>query len=126
MFLKIRFSNPLWNLLTGLSFKKVSLTRPADFCHRIVILQLIIFHEQEDFKMHFALSKELEMLRKAVREFAAKKIAPNADEWDKNHYSPYKEALKPMGELGFFGTVIPEEYGGDNMGWLERPVGFRG
>ncbi|MBU1712026.1 MAG: acyl-CoA dehydrogenase family protein, partial [Proteobacteria bacterium] len=35
--------------------------------------------------MNFALSKELEMLRKAVREFAAKKIAPNADEWDKNH-----------------------------------------
>jgi glutaryl-CoA dehydrogenase (non-decarboxylating) len=26
--------------------------------------------------------------------------------------------MKPMGELGFFGTVIPEEYGGNNMGWL--------
>jgi len=32
--------------------------------------------------MDFKLSKELEMLRKAVREFATKKIAPNADEWD--------------------------------------------
>ena len=42
--------------------------------------------------MHFALSKELEMLRKAIREFADKKIAPNADEWDANHYFPYKEA----------------------------------
>jgi len=72
--------------------------------------------------MHFALSKELEMLRKAVREFAAKKIAPNADEWDKNHYFPYKEALKPMGELGFFGMVIPEEYGGDDMGWLAAMI----
>ena len=57
--------------------------------------------------MDFALSKELEMLRKAVREFATQKIAPNADEWDANHYLPYKEAVKPMGELGFFGTVIP-------------------
>ena len=72
--------------------------------------------------MDFALSKELEMLRKAVREFAAKKIAPNADEWDKNHYFPYREAIKPMGELGFFGTVIPEEYGGEDMGWLAAMI----
>ena len=68
--------------------------------------------------MEFALSKELEMLRKAVREFAAKKIAPNADEWDKAHYFPYEEAIRPMGELGFFGTVIPEAYEGEEMGWL--------
>jgi glutaryl-CoA dehydrogenase (non-decarboxylating) len=72
--------------------------------------------------MDFALSKELEMLRKAVREFAAKKISPNADEWDKNHYFPYREAIKPMGELGFFGTVIPEEYGGEDMGWLAAMI----
>jgi glutaryl-CoA dehydrogenase (non-decarboxylating) len=57
--------------------------------------------------MDFQLSKELEMLRKAVREFATKKIAPNADQWDANHYFPYKEAMLPMAELGFFGTVIP-------------------
>ena len=62
------------------------------------------------------------MLRKAVREFAAKKIAPNADEWDQNHYFPYKEAIKPMAELGFFGTVIPEEYDGDDMGWLAAMI----
>ena len=53
--------------------------------------------------MDFALSKELEMLRKAVREFAEKKIAPNADEWDADHHFPIKEVMKPMGELGFFG-----------------------
>jgi glutaryl-CoA dehydrogenase (non-decarboxylating) len=72
--------------------------------------------------MDFALSKEMEMLRKAVREFAAKKIAPFADEWDANHYFPYKEAVKPMGELGFFGTVIPEAYGGEDMGWLATMI----
>jgi glutaryl-CoA dehydrogenase (non-decarboxylating) len=72
--------------------------------------------------MDFALSKELEMLRKAVREFMTKKIAPNVDEWDANHYLPYKEAMKPMGELGFFGTVIPEEYGGEDMGWLAAMI----
>jgi glutaryl-CoA dehydrogenase (non-decarboxylating) len=72
--------------------------------------------------MDFKLSKDLEMLRDAVREFAAKKIAPNADEWDANHYLPYKEAMKPMGELGFFGTVIPEEYNGEDMGWLAAMI----
>ncbi|HSM73490.1 MAG TPA: glutaryl-CoA dehydrogenase Acd [Desulfobacterales bacterium] len=72
--------------------------------------------------MDFKLSKDLEMLRDAVREFAAKKIAPNADEWDANHYLPYKEVMKPMGELGFFGTVIPEEYNGEDMGWLAAMI----
>jgi len=72
--------------------------------------------------MDFELSKELEMLRKAVREFATKKIAPFADQWDAEHYFPYKEVIKPMGELGFFGTVIPEEYDGVDMGWLAAAV----
>ncbi len=72
--------------------------------------------------MDFKLSKDLEMLRDAVREFAAKKIAPNADEWDANHYLPYKEVMKPMGELGFFGTVIPEDYNGEDMGWLAAMI----
>lgn len=62
--------------------------------------------------MDFGFSKEHEMLRKAVREFAAKRIAPYADEWDRNHYLPVEEVIRPMGELGFLGTVIPESYGG--------------
>lgn len=68
--------------------------------------------------MDFGLSEELQMLRDMARDFADEKIAPNADKWDEEHYFPYEEAMKPMGELGFFGTVIPEEYGGNNMGWL--------
>jgi glutaryl-CoA dehydrogenase (non-decarboxylating) len=72
--------------------------------------------------MDFQPSKELAMLRKAVREFATKKIAPHADQWDQEHYFPYEEAIKPMGELGFFGTVIPEAYGGEEMGWLAAMI----
>ena len=72
--------------------------------------------------MNFALPEELEMLRGMVRDFAAEKIAPFADEWDEKHYFPYEEAVKPMAELGFFGTVIPEEYGGNNMGWLAAMI----
>src|SRR3989339_814057 len=72
--------------------------------------------------MDFQLSKELQMLQKEIRNFAKKQIEPFADEWDKNHYLPIKEVMKPMGELGFFGTVIPEEYGGEDMGWLAAMI----
>ncbi len=72
--------------------------------------------------MDFKLSEEMQMLRDMARDFAAEKVAPYADEWDENHYFPYEEAMKPMGELGFFGTVIPEEYGGNEMGWLAAMI----
>lgn len=72
--------------------------------------------------MDFELSEELQMLREMARDFAAEKIAPFADEWDEKHYFPYEEVMKPMGELGFFGTVIPEEYGGNEMGWLAAMI----
>jgi glutaryl-CoA dehydrogenase (non-decarboxylating) len=57
-----------------------------------------------------------------ARDFAQEQIAPNADKWDEEHYFPYEEVVKPMAELGFFGTVIPEEYGGNEMGWLAAMI----
>ena len=72
--------------------------------------------------MDFGLSKELQMLQKAVKEFAEKKIAPNVDEWDANHYLPHEEVLKPMGKLGFFGAAIPEAYGGEELGFMGSVV----
>jgi len=72
--------------------------------------------------MDFRLTKEQEMLKKAVREFAEKKIAPFADEWDANNYLPVKEVLKPMAELGFLSSGIPEEYGGEGMGFMESII----
>ncbi len=72
--------------------------------------------------MDFGLTDELTMLRDTVRNFAAEKIAPFADEWDQNHYFPYEEVIKPMGELGLFGTIISEEYGGNEMGWLAAMI----
>jgi glutaryl-CoA dehydrogenase (non-decarboxylating) len=72
--------------------------------------------------MDFQLSEELQMLRDMARDFGAEKITPFADKWDEEHYFPYTEVLKPMAELGFFGTVIPEEYGGNGMGWLAAMI----
>ncbi len=72
--------------------------------------------------MDFELSEELRAVREMARDFAAQRIAPFADTWDREHYFPYHEAVKPMAELGFFGTVIPEQYGGNNMGWLATMI----
>jgi glutaryl-CoA dehydrogenase (non-decarboxylating) len=72
--------------------------------------------------MDFALSEELKMLRDMARDFSAEKISPFADEWDEKHYFPYEEVIKPMAELGVFGTVIPEQYGGNEMGWLAAMI----
>ena len=72
--------------------------------------------------MQFGLSREQQMLQKAVREFADKQIAPYADQWDADCYLPVNEAIKPMAQLGFVGTVIPEAYGGEDAGWMAAAI----
>jgi len=72
--------------------------------------------------MDFELSEDLKMLRDMTRDFAQKEIAPFADKWDEEHHFPYEEVVRKMGELGMFGTVIPEEYGGNNMGWMAAMI----
>ncbi len=67
--------------------------------------------------MEFGLSEDLQMLREMTRDFARNEIAPFADKWDEEHHFPH-DVVKKMGELGMFGTVIPESYGGNEMGWL--------
>ena len=56
-------------------------------------------------------SEEQQIFRNAVRDFAEAEIAPHAARWDRDHVFP-TETVKAMGELGLFGLVFPEEYGG--------------
>jgi glutaryl-CoA dehydrogenase (non-decarboxylating) len=67
--------------------------------------------------MDFQLSEELIAVRDLAREFAEKEIAPTAAKDDREH-NFRKDLLLKMGELGFFGTVIPEQYGGNGLGFL--------
>jgi glutaryl-CoA dehydrogenase (non-decarboxylating) len=67
--------------------------------------------------MDFALSDELLAVRDLAREFAEKEIAPTAAQDDREKKFR-KELLLKMGELGFFGTIIPEKYGGNELGYL--------
>lgn len=82
-------------------------------------LQNLIWRNKE---MDFTLSTEMKMLQKEIRSFAKKEIQPYADQWDNDHYLPIKEVMEPMGELGFFGTVIPESLGGSDMGFLAAMI----
>jgi glutaryl-CoA dehydrogenase (non-decarboxylating) len=67
--------------------------------------------------MDFELSEELIAVRDLAREFAEKEIAPTAakDDKDKNFRA---DLVKKMGELGFYGTMIPEAYGGSALGFV--------
>ena len=61
--------------------------------------------------MNFDLSEEQELVRRTVRAFAEQKVAPVAEELDREHRFPY-DLVAELAELGLMGMPIPEEYGG--------------
>ena len=61
--------------------------------------------------MDFDLSDEHQLLRDTVRAFAEKRIAPVAEELDREHRFPY-DLVAELAELGLMGIPIPEDYGG--------------
>jgi glutaryl-CoA dehydrogenase (non-decarboxylating) len=67
------------------------------------------------------LTEEHIMLRDMVRKFADNEIAPVADK-DENEHRFQRELVTKMAELGLFGCPIPEEYGGNNMGYLAHAI----
>lgn len=61
--------------------------------------------------MTIELTPEHEAFRATVRAFAEAEIAPHAARWDREHTFPV-DVVRQMGELGLFGLVFPEEWGG--------------
>lgn len=59
----------------------------------------------------FELSQDHEDFRASVRDFAEKEVEPHVAQWDKDHHFP-TEVVARMGELGLFGLVVPEAWGG--------------
>lgn len=71
--------------------------------------------------MDYQESEELQLLRKTVRQFAEKEIAPKAHQLDEKE--EFSESLtKQMGELGLFGTIVPHKYGGQEMDYVSYVV----
>jgi short-chain 2-methylacyl-CoA dehydrogenase len=71
--------------------------------------------------MNFDLEHEHELLRDTVRQFAREKIAPVAEELDKEKRFPY-ELVTELAELGLMGMTIPEEYGGAGADTLSYAI----
>src|SRR5215467_9213972 len=68
--------------------------------------------------MDFELSEELLEIKRIVREFAENEIRPHVMEWDEKQIFP-SDVLKKLAELGFMGVLIPHEYGGAGLGYME-------
>jgi alkylation response protein AidB-like acyl-CoA dehydrogenase len=66
----------------------------------------------------FVLTEEQEDLRREIREFAAREIAPNVMAWDEVSEFP-AQAVKKLGRMGLMGIIFPEEYGGAGFGYVD-------
>lgn len=71
--------------------------------------------------MPFRLTEAQESLRDDVRSFADDRIAPVAGELDRNEEYP-SEILEALGDRGWTGLTLPEEYGGEGEGLVELVV----
>jgi hypothetical protein len=66
----------------------------------------------------FVLTEDQEQLRREIRAFAAREIAPRAMEWDESSEFPL-EVVKKLGTMGLLGIIFPAEYGGAAMGYVD-------
>lgn len=69
----------------------------------------------------FPFNEEHEMIRQAARDFAQNEIAPVAAQFDETGEFPV-ETIRRMGEMGFMGIEVPEQYGGVEMDTLAYVV----
>jgi alkylation response protein AidB-like acyl-CoA dehydrogenase len=67
--------------------------------------------------MDFDFTPEQDAFRAVVREFAEREVAPHVATWDSSGTFPL-DAVRAMGELGLFGLVLPEAYGGADAGFV--------
>ncbi|WP_349957727.1 isovaleryl-CoA dehydrogenase [Rhizobium sp. ZPR3] len=71
--------------------------------------------------LNFALGEDIDALREQVRRFATNRIAPFADEIDRNNNFPM-HLWREMGDLGLLGVTVDEAYGGAGLGYLAHTV----
>jgi len=67
------------------------------------------------------LTEEQTMIQDAARTYVQEKIAPFSAEWDRNKTFP-EEALKGLGELGFYGMLVPEKWHGCDIGYYSAAI----
>ena len=67
-------------------------------------------------------SEEQKMLRDSAKEFIDKVVVPNKERFEKKDYAFTEECMKQIGEMGFLGIAVPENYGGLGLGFVSTMI----
>lgn len=68
--------------------------------------------------MNVEMLDSLQLIQESARDFAENYIRPNVMDWDEEQFFPI-DLFHKMGEYGFLGVLVPEEYGGAGLGYHE-------
>ncbi|KFF06510.1 acyl-CoA dehydrogenase family protein [Flavobacterium reichenbachii] len=68
--------------------------------------------------MNFDYNETQSMIAQSIKDFAEKNIRPHIMEWDEEQIFPIP-LFKELGQMGFMGVLVPEEYGGSGLGYHE-------
>jgi alkylation response protein AidB-like acyl-CoA dehydrogenase len=66
----------------------------------------------------FVLTEDQEQLRREIRDFSTREIAPHRAAWDEASEFPL-DAVKKLGAMGLLGIIIPVDYGGAGLGYVD-------
>src|SRR5579863_4230601 len=92
---------------------------PADLIHGLRrSINMSIALKTEESLYPFVLTEDQEHLRREIREFAAREIAPNVMVWDEDSEFPL-EVVKKLGAMGLLGVIFPPALGGAGLGYVD-------
>src|ERR1700744_4715908 len=74
--------------------------------------------QQASSTFPFTLTEDQEALRREIRDFAAREIAPNVLRWDEASEFPH-DVVRQLGAMGLLGVIFPPEYGGAGLGYTD-------
>jgi glutaryl-CoA dehydrogenase (non-decarboxylating) len=75
----------------------------------------------DGMSIDLSLTDENRLVQSTVRDFTTAEILPNIAEWDARH-EVHREVFERMGELGFLGAPIPEQYGGPGLDYVSLGI----
>jgi alkylation response protein AidB-like acyl-CoA dehydrogenase len=71
--------------------------------------------------MDFELNEDQQQIKRTIREFAEAELRPHVMEWDESQHFPV-ELRSQFAQLGVMGVLVPEQYGGAGLGYIEYAV----
>jgi hypothetical protein len=92
--------------------------QPASLFGKAAMMSTTTQVEEVQSLYPFVLTEDQEHLRREIRDFAAREIAPNVSKWDETGEYPL-DCIKKLGKMGLLGIIFPPEYEGAGMGYID-------